>query len=102
MFVWASTYRHASTHLRRRPLSIVDIASIVTAIGVIFAVIGLFAQTRQRKFGHTEIYAQRYWQIDDEKELAVAEGRSDGVHQDRYLVLLGGRMRNRTAGMDRR
>ena len=68
-------------------MTVADIASIVTAVGVFFAVIGLFAQTRQRKFGLAELYIQRYWQIDDAMKLAVAEGKSDAVDQARYLVL---------------
>ena len=40
-----------------------DIAGIATAVAVLLAAAGLFAQAHQRKFGLAQVYIQRYWEV---------------------------------------
>ena len=43
-----------------------DIAGMATALAVLIAATGVFAQSRTRKFSLAQVYVQRYWQIDDD------------------------------------
>ncbi len=63
---------------QRRGLGLVirDIAGIATAVGVLLAVFGLFAQTHQKKFALAQLYIKRYWAIDDDLTRTENEGAS--------------------------
>lgn len=63
-----------------------DLAGIATAIGVLLAAAGLFAQTHQRKFGIAQLYIERYWQV-DEAFLAERRPHADSADARRYLRL---------------
>lgn len=64
-----------------------DIASVATAVGVLLAAVGLFAQVRQRKFALEQMYIERYWAIDDDWTLSRHSGSPDTAHRERYWRL---------------
>jgi len=63
-----------------------DIANIATAVAVLIAAGGLWAQTRARKFELALVYVQQYWKI---QEAFLIEGRGTHVtpNEQRYLRL---------------
>lgn len=63
-----------------------DIAGIATAVAVLVAAAGLFAQSRARKFGLAQVYIQRYWVVDEQ---FLPDRRPDpaGPAAHRYLRL---------------
>lgn len=63
-----------------------DIAGIATAVAVLLAAAGLFAQTHQRKFGIAQLYIERYWHV-DEAFLTNPRPNPDSPDARRYLRL---------------
>jgi len=63
-----------------------DIASLATAIAVLIAAAGLFAQNRARKFGLAQVYVERYWAVYD---FFLRDGPPgpNSPNADRYLRL---------------
>jgi hypothetical protein len=53
-----------------------DIATIVTAVGVFVAVLGLRAAQRQRMRQFETLYVQRYWSLMDGLSLDVLRGKT--------------------------
>jgi hypothetical protein len=63
-----------------------DIAGIATAVAVLIAAGGLFAQSRARKFGLAQVYIERYWVV-DEYFLPARRPEPTSADARRYLRL---------------
>lgn len=63
-----------------------EIAGVATAVAVLIAAAGLFAQSRARKFGLAQVYITRYWEVD---EFFLRDGlpAPDSANARRYLRL---------------
>jgi hypothetical protein len=64
-----------------------EVAESITALGVFIGAAGLWAQARQRKLALTQLYVQRFWQLDDLMRDAHSDDIRDSGYWEAYLRL---------------
>lgn len=66
-----------------------EIGGVATAVAVLIAAAGLFAQSRARKFGLAQVYITRYWEVDEFflRDGLPAPDSPDSPNARRYLRL---------------